>query len=128
MERPNTIITKKPARFILFSEIDRSVVDVPPALSLEDSLVTAYGLLRVVRNLSNSGHDQTTVASEAASAGLLSNDEAAIMYMDGQMLTDRSDALVKFASDVISLLSRDELLELQGPAQAYVDAQYEATS
>ena len=128
MKRPNTILTNKPADFILVDEDERELFGVPAVLSTEEGLVTAFGLHRVTRSIYKRGHAKTDMVSEDNAIDLLGVIEAETHRMEGEMLKERSAALIAFASNIIDHLTREELLALQGPASDYLDAQYGKSS
>lgn len=123
MERLDGILTKRKEDIIRFSPEETDAYGVPALLSVEEALVTAYGIRRVTTGLYKRGFskvEQTEVDEALDLLGLMNSNLA---HMEGEMLKERSDDMVKFSSNIVALLTREELLALQGPAHEYLDAQ-----
>jgi hypothetical protein len=105
MERPDKTIGNGKQNFILFDEAERETFDwLPVALSVEESLITAYGLLaatnkiyRVGSSMKNEASDQSDLEIEA------SNFQQSMKAVDGEMRMDRADAMAAFASGILEL-------------------------
>jgi hypothetical protein len=105
MDRPDKTIGTGKQNFILFTEIERETFEsLPVALSIEESLITAYGLLNAAKSVYRTGSAMKTEAGDLSDVEIdLFNFQQSMNAVAGEIKMDRADAMVAFAAGILEL-------------------------